>query len=296
MENQFNSNQSSGYYKRRIAAILVFAVFFIMLGRHLTFLPVINLSRETKETDLKKEIAEITKDKKGFYSYYFKDLKTDRSFGVSQDQIETGASVNKLPIIAALYYLDSQGEIDLDDRVTIQENDVQDYGTGSIRYREMPQTYSLKNLAKLALKNSDNTAAHVISITVGEDKVQELVNSWGMSQTDMVNNKTTAYDMGLLFQKIYDGEITSAAKTKELLGFMMDTDFEDRLANNLPNSARISHKSGDGEGFVHDVGIIQTEENVYYLGIMTSDIGENEEETKNTIAEISKKIFESVNN
>ncbi len=296
MENQFNSNQSSGYYKRRIAAILVFAVFFIMLGRHLTFLPVINLSRETKETDLKKEIAEITKDKKGFYSYYFKDLKTDRSFGVSQDQIETGASVNKLPIIAALYYLDSRGEIDLDDRVTIQENDVQDYGTGSIRYREMPQTYSLKNLAKLALKNSDNTAAHVISITVGEDKVQELVNSWGMSQTDMVNNKTTVYDMSILFQKIYDGKITSAAKTKELLGFMMNTDFEDRLAKNLPSSARISHKSGDGEGFVHDVGIIQTEENVYYLGIMTSDIGENEEETKNTIAEISKKIFESVNN
>ena len=296
MENQLSESQSSNYYKRRIAAILVFAIFFIMLGRHLTFLPVINLSRETKETDLKKEIAEITKDKKGFYSYYFKDLKSDRSFGTSQDQIETGASVNKLPIIAALYYLDNQGDIDLDNRVTIQEEDVQDYGTGSIRYQEMPQTYSLKNLAKLALKNSDNTAAHVISITVGEDKVQELVNSWGMEQTDMVNNITTAYDMGLLFQRIYDGKITTAAKTKELLGFMTDTDFEDRLSKSLPNEAKIYHKTGDGEGFVHDVGIIETEENVYYLGIMTSDIGENEEETKNTIAEISKKIFESENN
>ncbi len=296
MENQFSANQTSNYYKRRIAAIIVFAVFFIMLGRHLTFLPVINLSRETKETDLKKEIAEITKDKKGFYSYYFKDLKTDRFFGASQDQIQTGASVNKLPIIAALYYLDNQGKINLDDRITIQENDAQNYGTGSIRYQKMPQTYSLKNLAKLALKNSDNTAAHVISITVGEDKVQELVNSWGMTQTDMVNNKTTVYDMSLLFQRIYEGKITTPAKTKELLGFMMDTDFEDRLAKNLPDEARISHKSGDGEGFVHDVGIIQTEENVYYLGVMTSDIGENEEETKNTIAEISKKIFDSINN
>jgi len=296
MENQFSGNSNSNYFKRRIAAIFVFAIFFIMLGRHLTFLPVINLSRETKENDLKKEIAEITKDKKGFYSYYFKDLKKDRSFGVSQDQIETGASVNKLPIIAALYYLDNQGKIDLDDRITIQESDVQDYGTGSIRYQEMPQTYSLKNLAKLALKNSDNTAAHVISITVGEDKVQNLVNSWGMTQTDMVNNKTTVYDMSILFQKIYDGKITTPAKTKELLGFMMDTDFEDRLAKDLPNEAKISHKTGDGEGFVHDVGIIQTEKNIYYLGIMTSDIGESETETKNTIAEISKKIFESVNN
>ncbi len=296
LENQFSANQSSSYFKRRIAAILVFAVFFIMLGRHLTFLPVINLSRETKETDLKKEIAQITKDKKGFYSYYFKDLKSDNSLGVSQDQIETGASVNKLPIIAALYYLDNQGKIDLDDRVTIQKDDVQDYGTGSIRYQEMPQTYSLKNLAKLALKNSDNTAAHVISITVGEDKVQDLVDSWEMTQTDMVNNKTTAYDMGLLFQRIYDGKITTPAKTKELLGFMTDTDFEDRLTKGLTKDAKIYHKTGDGEGFVHDVGIIETEKNAYYLGVMTSDIGEDEQETKNTIAEISKKIFESVNN
>lgn len=267
-----------------------------MLGRHLTFLPVINLSRATPEDDLKKEIAEITKDKKGFYSYYFKDLKSERSFGISQNQIETGASVNKLPIIAALYYLDNQGKIDLDDRVTIQKDDVQDYGTGSIRYQEMPQTYSLKNLAKLALKNSDNTAAHVISITVGEDRVQELVDSWGMTQTDMTNNKTTVYDMSLLYQRIYDGKITTPAKSKELLGFMMDTDFEDRLAKGLPSGVKISHKTGDGEGFVHDVGIIETENNAYYLGVMTSDIGEDEEETKSTIAEISKKIFESVEN
>jgi beta-lactamase class A len=296
MENQFSGNQLQSYYKRRIGAIIVFAIFFIMLGRHLTFLPIINLSRETAENDLKKEIAEITKGKKGSYSYYYKDLRKDKSFGESQNQIETAASVNKLPIIAALYYLDYKGTISLDKKVTIQKEDVQDYGTGSIRYQEMPQTYSLKNLAKLALKNSDNTAAHVISLTIGEDNVQKLVNLWGMEQTDMVNNKTTTYDMSLLMQRIYDGKITDPAKTKELLGFMRDTDFEDRLTKGLPTNTKIYHKTGDGEGFIHDVGIIETEKSAYYLGVMTSDIGEDEQETKNTIAEISKKIFESVNN
>lgn len=295
MENQFSNNASSGYYKRRIGAMIFFALFFMFLGRQLSFLPTINLSRETKENDLKKEITKITKDKKGFYSYYFKDLKSGISFGENQDQIETGASVNKLPIIAALYYLDNQGKIDLDKRVTIQENDVQDYGTGSIRYQEMPQTYSLKNLAKLALNESDNTAAHVISITIGEDNVQKLVDSWGMSQTSMADNKTTVFDMGLLLEKIYNGKITTSAKTKELLGFMTDTEFEDRLTKGISENARIYHKTGDGEGFIHDVGIIQTEKGAYYLGVMTSDIGDNEEETKATIGEISKKIFDSLN-
>lgn len=292
MENQFTT-QSSNYYKRRFGAIIVFAIFFIFLGRHLTFLPTINLSRDTAENDLRKEVEEITKDKKGFYSVYYKDLKSGKSFGISENQIETGASVNKLPIIAVLYYLDKQGKIKLDQRITIQEGDVQDYGTGSIRYQKMPQTYSLRNLAKLALQQSDNTAAHVLEILVGEDKVQSLVNSWGLKQTNMADNKTTAYDMAILFEKIYNNQIAESANTKELLEFMTETEFEDRLPKSLPKETKVYHKTGDEEGFVHDVGIIETEKGVYYLGVMTSDIGDKEEQTKDTIAEISKKVYSS---
>jgi beta-lactamase class A len=104
-----------------------------------------------------------------------------------------------------------------------------------------------------------------------------------MSQTSMADNKTTVFDMGLLLEKIYNGKITTSAKTKELLGFMTDTEFEDRLTKGISENARIYHKTGDGEGFIHDVGIIQTEKGAYYLGVMTSDIGDNEEETKATI-------------
>lgn len=296
MENKFNQDQPANYYKRRIAVIFVFSIFFIMLGRNLTFLPVINLSMNSEEEDLKSNIQKIIKDKKGFYSVYYRDLKTKKSFGIDEKQIQVGASVNKAPIIAALYYFDKQGKISLDDKITIQEKDKQDYGTGSIRYQKLPQTYSLRNLAKLALKQSDNTAAHVISLKIGEENVQKLINSWGMNQTNMVNNKTTVFDMSILFEKIYKGEIANGANTKELLGFMTDTDFEDRLPKGLPNGTKIYHKTGDEEGFVHDVGIIDTGKQVYYLGVMTSDIGDNLDQTKNTIAEISKKIFNSLNN
>ena len=292
MENQTPPN----YYKRRIAAIFVFAIFFIMLGRHLTFLPLINLSMKSSNEQIKEDVLKIIKDKKGFYSIYFKDLKSDGVFGIDENQLQTGASVNKLPIIAALYLFEKQGKLKLDDKITIQKNDVQDYGTGSIRYQKMPQTYSLRNLAKLALQQSDNTAAHVISVKIGEDNVQKLVDSWGLKQTDMVNNKTTVYDMGILFEKIYKGEIANPPNTKELLEFMSGTEIEDRLPKGLPSGTKVYHKTGDGEGFVHDLGIVETEKGAYFLGVMTSDIGDQEDETKNTIAEISKKIFESLNN
>ena len=296
MENQLTSNQPQNYYKRRIAVLFVFAIFFIFLGRHLTFLPVINLSTNPKEVDLKSDIEKTIKDKAGFYSIYYKDLNSGNYFGLDEKQIQTAVSVNKLPIIAALYYLDRQGKLSLDDKITVQKEDVQDYGTGSIRYQEMPQTYSLRNLAKLALKQSDNTAAHVLSLKIGEENVQKLAEAWGLHQTNMVNNKTTVYDMSLLFEKIYKNEITDQARTNEMLEFMTDTNFEDRLTKSLPKDIKVPHKTGDGEGSIHDIGIIKTEKGTYILGVMTSDIGEAEEETKNTIAEISKKIFESLNN
>lgn len=292
MERQTPPN----YYKRRIAVLFFFATFFLFLGRQLTFLPTINLSENSKEEDLKTTIEKVINGKPGFYSIYYHDLNSDKSFGISEKQIETGASINKLPIVAALYYLNSKGKIDLDEKITIQKSDVQDYGTGTIRYQTMPQTYSLRNLAKLSLQVSDNTAAHVISVRIGEDVIQNLVKSWGMSSTLMADNKTTSYDMYLLYKKIYSNETTDTHRTSELLSFMTDTDFEDRITKGLHANAKSFHKTGDGDGFVHDVGIIETGKGKsYYLGVMTSDIGDNLDITKNTMAEISKKIYNKIN-
>jgi beta-lactamase class A len=296
MENHFTNEEKPNYLGRRIATLLVVAIFFTFLGRHLTFLPTVNLSMQTKEEDLKTEVEKIIEEKKGSYSVYYKNLDTGSSFGIDENLINKGASVNKIPIIASLYFLEKSGKINMDERVTINEEDVQDYGTGSIRYQEIPVNYSLRNLAKLALKQSDNTASHVINLKIGEENVQKLVNSWGMTQTNMAENKTTVKDMTIIFEKIYRNEITDIANTKELLDFMTDTEFEDRITKDLPREAVAYHKSGDDEGYIHDVGIIKSPKGTYYLGIMTSDIGGNEDETKNTMSQISKLIFDSLNN
>lgn len=244
---------------------------------------------------IKSDVQKIIKGKPGFYSIYYKNLKTGSSFGISQNQIETGASVNKIPIAATLYYQASRGKINLDEKVTIGKDDVQDYGTGSIRYQNLPVTYSLRDLARLMLNESDNTAAHIIGVRIGTDVLQNMVNSWGMSQTDMENDKTTTYDEELILEKIYKGNIANPAPTKELLGFMTNTDNENRLPRLLPKDAVITHKIGDGDGFANDVGLFKTSKgDVYYVGVMTSDIGDTLNQTNNTIAQISKKIYDGL--
>lgn len=284
---------------RKLLTVIVYTVIVLLIGRNVTILPRFYVfSTPEKEEDaflqkLKTITKEQVKDKTGNYGIYFADLHHPRSFGLNEKEMFTAASINKVPIVAVLYYLDNSGKIDLDEKITMQEEDIQAYGTGSLRYQKPGTVYSLKTLAKLSLQQSDNTAAHILAKRIGMPLIQKTITSWGLRQTDMENNKTSAYDMYLLFRKIYKAEVTSVAKTQELFGFMIDTDIEDRLPAQLPQGTSIYHKTGDVVGGLHDVGIISRDGTVFFLGVMTSDIGDKEKETKETIAQIAKQLLDT---
>ena len=226
------------------------------------------------------------------YSIYVVDFKSKFSMGINESTIYSAASVNKVPILAVLYAEAEKGNVDFDRVITLQEQDRQDYGTGSIRYDPAGTTYSVKTLARLMIQQSDNTAAYLLAnYIVGLDTVQTYVNSWGMMQTDMVNNKTSNTDMEILFRKIVDKKIVGHALSPELLDLLKDSDFEDRLPALLPKDVIVYHKIGTGVGSVHDVGIVSGSNVTYYIGIFTSDITD-EEQSSVLLSQVSKKIYD----
>lgn len=276
---------------RKLFTILVYTFVVLLIGRNMTSLPRFTLftNASSYTEDLKKEIVDLVDKKQGNYGVYFINLKDNTNFGISEDMTFTAASINKVQIVTALYVLSEKGEFDLDEQITLQKRDIQDYGTGTLRYQKPGSVYSLRTLAKLALNLSDNTAAHILSEKVGSENIQDMVESWGMTQTSMEENKTTPKDMGVLFQKLYRNELTSEALSKEILGFMNETDIEDRLPRLLPNDAVVYHKTGDAVGTLHDAGIIQRGGSVFYLGVFSSDVGKDEQAAKDTISEIAQK-------
>lgn len=247
------------------------------------------------EEELLKEIKRLTEGT-GTYSVYIEELNSKNGFGLNEEMLFTAASVNKVPILASLYYLAGKDEIDLDKRITIQRKDIQDYGTGAIRYDPPGSQYSLKTLARLLMEKSDNTAGYILGeVIIGFPKIQELVESWGLTQTEMEENKTSNQDMATLFSLMYRGKITNEALTKEMIGLMDDSDFEERLPKLLPKNIKVYHKIGNENGIVHDVGIINLPGQLYYLGVLTTDVPD-EERAEEIIAEISKIVFEFENN
>lgn len=281
-----------------IIAFVVYSLSLLFIGKQLGFIPQIKLGENKKvlganTSDLRKNVLEkFLKGERGSWSIYYKDLTTGQEFGIDENRVTTAASLNKMPIVAYLYSLAGKGKIDLEDKISIQKEDMQDYGTGSIRYAEPGTSYSLKTLTKLMLEQSDNTAAHVVNIRLGVDKIQEYVNSLGLVATNMVNNKTTARELGKIWGDIYARKITTEALTREIMDFSQDTDFEDRIARDLPKSARVHHKAADGVGFVHDGGIVIDGQRKFVLVIMASDI-QSSEKAKDTIGKMAKFVYDN---
>src|SRR3972149_11888204 len=199
--------------KKIIIAFVVYSIILLFVGRQLSFLPQIRFGDVRLTTsDLRKNVLQkFLKEEEGFYSIYYKDLKTGQEFGINENKVLTGASLNKLLIISYLYNLARDKKINLEDKITIQKKDIQDYGTGSLRYGNEGKPHSLKTLTELSLEQSDNTAAHVLSVKLREDKIQDYGKKLGLLSTNMADNKTTAHDMGRILELIYSGEITSEA-------------------------------------------------------------------------------------
>jgi beta-lactamase class A len=253
-------------------------------------------TKKKNPEDLRQKIKETIGTSWKNYSVLVRDLNSDFSMGLGEHVIFTGASINKIPILAVLYYKHQQGAVDMEKVVTLQQDDIQDYGTGSIRYDPVGSTYTVKTLARLMIEQSDNTAAFLLgNYVLGMDTIQQYMNNWGMEQTDMGNNKTSNSDMGILFEKIYHEKIANHAYTMDMLSYMINTEFEDRIPILLPKTAKVYHKTGNGAGVVNDVGIVKTDKNAYYIGLLTSDVTD-EKATTELMGKVSKTVYDFMEN
>lgn len=228
----------------------------------------------------------------GTVTFYLVDLNVNSGIGINEQTVITAASVNKIPILATLYHQAGSGTIDLEKIITLQQQDIQDFGTGSIRYDKPGTVYSIKTLARLMMEKSDNTAAHILSTAILDiDTIQAYMNELGLVQTDIADNKTSAKDISMVLIKMYRGEITTAALKDEMLGFMDKSDFDDRIPAGVDPDIAVFHKTGDEINKIHDAGIVDLPNRPYFIGVFTTD-QTDEERAKEVIRNISRITFE----
>lgn len=238
-------------------------------------------------------IKEFLKEKKGTYGIYVYNLNDDQKYGVNEMKIFPAASVNKVPVMFAFLSQLEKKLYSLDDKYNLKSSDVQDYGTGSMRYQEPGTEYTYDELLELSGKQSDNTAAHVIGNILGADNIDNFLEALGLQNTSIENNETTVQDAGTLFVLAYKGEILKTENYKnKFFSYLTDTEFEDRIPAGVPEKVKVAHKIGNLEEVFNDCGIVFAE-NPYVICILSED--SPEEEGPPVLQQLSSIIWEFEN-
>jgi len=236
----------------------------------------------------RKSVEEMISPLRGEYGVYFEEIETKENFGINSTHQFIAASLIKMPVLITLYREAEAGRINLDQVYKLQVADKRG-GAGALQYKEVGYEISFRDMAKLMGQQSDNTAFNVVSKALGDEKIQATIDALGMKNTSYSENLTTPLDMGTLFRKLYLEKVVSDKDRDEILSFITDTIWEDRIPAGLPKGIKSAHKIGTEVGVISDAGIVFSPK-PFILVIISQEA--NEIEAKKALPEITKKIYE----
>jgi beta-lactamase class A len=189
----------------------------------------------------------------------------------------------------AMYIEAEKGNIDLETVYVLKDSD-KVTGSGSLYGK--PEGYELtyRDILSYMGKESDNTAANIAKSLLGEEKIKQAIETARMDNTVVIgeDQETTPYDIGLFFEKLWEGDIISKKHRDEFLDFLTDTSYEEWLAAGIPSNTDVAHKYGREIHVVNDAGIIFTDE-PFILVLLSKGVVEREADQ--VFPELSKDIY-----
>jgi len=250
--------------------------------------PTPTASEESRE----KTIAEVREKTRGFqgeYGFYVYNLVGRYQYGDRQERVFQAASLIKLPVMLALYQEAEEGRLDLEEEYSLKNEDKL-AGTGSLQNKPAGTVVTYRQLARLMGNQSDNTAFGIVRKKLGDEKIKETIRNLGMEKTDLSENETSPYDIGLFFKKLYAGGVVSRTSRDEIIEALTDTLFEDRIPAGVPEGVKVSHKIGNETGSYSDAGIVFSSK-PFVLVVMSKNA--SEDQAPGVMAQIARIVFEA---
>lgn len=227
----------------------------------------------------------------------------DVSAYVAADVARPSASVIKLLIIACVLDQAAQGTVDLQQQVTVSASDIVD-GAGVVRYAGEGAVYTVEELARLMISQSDNVAANMLIDLVGYDAVNAEADKLGLSATHLSNkfnstelheaggNNTSASDVARILQALVKGQVGSPELCQIAIDALADQQIDGAVASAVPDGVAVAHKTGWYEGVNNDAAVVFAEQ-PYVLVVLSEGI--SDEDSSALMAQASWDIYQLTN-
>lgn len=186
------------------------------------------------------------------------------------DEPLIAASVIKLPVMAEAFRRIQTGELDPAEEIEIRPEDKMP-SCGALTYMHDGLRATVMDLITLMIILSDNTATNLLIDRLGMARINQTMEEMGIPGVCLrrklfdaeksrqgVENTVTARGIGLLLERIAQGELLGGASDRK----MMEILGNQRLNGKLPfflhsMNVPVAHKTGEDDGITHDVGVIR---------------------------------------
>lgn len=185
------------------------------------------------------------------------------------DEVFPSASLVKVPILVTVYCLAGKGVLSPYESMTLRDSDRRE-GSGELKSAPAGTRYSVRQLAKVMIIDSDNTATDMLIRRMGMGPVNGRMRQLGLSHTTLErtifdfdaidqgrDNLTTPREMAALFSALAAGKLADGDGTAEMLQILKGQRRRDMIPAGLPAGIPVAHKTGELAGVLHDCGIIE---------------------------------------
>lgn len=234
----------------------------------------------------------------------FVDLSDDSrvaGFSVHGDMSLVAASMIKLLVLAEFLDEVDAGKLSMDEPYALQAEDIVG-GTGSVQSAGVGTTFTLGELARLMICESDNVAANILINRMGMDAVNAQAEKLGLENTQLnrlmmsaeaqakhIENTMSAKDAATLLTMVWRGQLVSEEASAFALE-ALDAQFDGAgIGQALPEGVAFAHKTGTLDLVKNDGGIVKADK-PYVLTVFCS--GGDASASLDLMVQISRIVYE----
>ena len=276
--------------------------------------------RQSKTTttlnQLKRQIQTKLDSLDGTFAVAFKSLDdSSQTLLINEKEMFHAASTMKTPVMVELFKQAEAGNFSLDDSILVKNEfrsivdssryrmDMGEDSADSL-YGAIGQKRTIRQLMEGMITQSSNLATNILIEKVGAQNVTQTMRSYGADSIRVLrgvedikayerglNNRTNAYDLMLLFEKIGRGQAVSQKALQAMIDILKKQHFNEMIPALLPDEVEVAHKTGWITGVQHDSGLILLPDGRRYVLVLLSKEAPDKGKVMAALADISKDIY-----
>jgi beta-lactamase class A len=273
---------------------------------------------ESQVENVKSKIEKFISSKQGDYAIAYKDIQNGNIIFINENEIFHAASTMKTPVMIEIFKQAEQSKFSINDSIVVYNNfksivDGSEFSTAKEDdsdteiYNLIGSNLTINELIHRMITVSSNLATNLLIELVDAKNVTQTMRELGAKQIQVLrgvedmkafraglNNSTTAYDLLVIFEHLAKKDFLTQQSHDNIIDILLIQKLNQKISAKLPQEIKVANKTGFINNVEHDSGIIFLPDGRKYILIMLSRNLSSNEAGIETLAEISKMIYEEI--